>query len=88
MDNYKTLYKNLTPCEIALATCKIQESEKFELDDLSHIVLKETNKRVGYIGDETLELCNSSNSFSKKSHQELRGIFDYSINLANFVSLN
>ncbi|MEK6844967.1 MAG: hypothetical protein AABX44_01800 [Nanoarchaeota archaeon] len=50
--------------ELAEISCEISSSKYFELDDLGCIVLKETNTRVEYPGDNTIELINPKNLFS------------------------
>jgi len=74
---YKIFKKNLTLGDMAIVTCMINDSENFELDELSHIILNGTNTRVGYIGDDTLELVNPNNKLFKEYHNKLKEIFNY-----------
>lgn len=56
MSRYFPVRGNLQPEEIASIKGRIEKSDEFELDDLSHVVVKSTNSIVGYIGEETAEL--------------------------------
>lgn len=62
------LRDNLSIEAIAEACCKIMESSELELDELSHIVVKGTNIRVGYIADESLQFCDYPSNQLKKYH--------------------
>ena len=51
----------------------------FELEEFSHIVLKGKNIRIGYIGDDTLELVNPNKKEFIKYHDKLKEIFNYTL---------
>lgn len=74
---YQIFRKNLTHGEIAVVSCEISNSKNFELDELSHIILKGTNTRVGYFGDDSLELVNPNKKEFTEYHDELKEIFNY-----------
>ena len=76
---YKIVKENVLPFDMANVTCMINDSKIFEIDELSHIVLKVTNTRVGYIGDDTLELVNPNNNSFKEYHYRLKEIFNYEL---------
>ncbi len=76
---YKIFRKNVTSGEMAIVSCEINNSKDFELDDLSHIVLKGTKTRVGYFGDDTLELVNTNERKFIEYHNKLKEIFNYTL---------
>ncbi len=76
---YKIFRKNITSGEMSIISCEINNSKDFELDDLSHIVLKGTNIRVGYIGDDALELVNPNKKEFIEYYDKLKEIFNYTL---------
>ena len=77
-DRYETIRKNLINMNILNAYVRVRKSRMFSTGELSHIVLKGTNTRVGYIGNETLELfCPQGQEPStyRTPHKHLRRIF-------------
>ena len=76
---YKIVKENVLPFYMANVTCMINDSKIFEIDELSHIVLKRTNIRMGYIRDNTLELVNHNNNSIKEYHSKLKNIFNYEL---------
>lgn len=74
---YQVFQKDVMPGDIASVVCEINNSKDFELDELSHIVLKGTNTRVGYIGDDTFEIINPHKKEFVGYHAELKNIFNY-----------
>ena len=72
------LVRNLNPYQLMRIASKIQKSEKFDIEELSHIVLRDTGTIVGYIGTETAELCCPSEEEAELyriPHHHLRKIF-------------
>lgn len=80
---YQIFRKNVTSGEMAIVSCEIGNSEHFELEEFSHIVLKGTNTQVGYLGDDSLELVNPNKKEFREYHNRLKEIFNYS--LANHI---
>ena len=76
---YKTVKENVLPFDMANVACMIKDSKCFEIDELSHIILKGTNTRIGYIGDDTLELVNPNEKLFKGYHSKLGEIFNYEL---------
>ncbi len=74
---YKIFEDNVTPEKMAKILCKINDSKDFEIDELSHIILKGTNTRVGYLGDDTFEIVNPNKREFTEYHDKLKRIFDY-----------
>ena len=74
---YKIFQNNLGVGEIAIVLSEITNSKDFDLDELSHIVLKGTKTPVGYIGDDTLELVNPNKKEFIEYHNKLKEIFNY-----------
>lgn len=86
MTNYHIMYRNIPPERIARVFCAVQDSSILEMDDegLGHIVTKSTGERVGYIGDDTLQLCDTHNKSLKRYHSYAKRIFKKTIeNLKN-----
>jgi hypothetical protein len=54
----------------------VNENPVLKIGDLSHIVLRETKKKVGYLGNETLELCNFGDRTLKQYHEKLEKAFN------------
>ncbi|MBS3095758.1 hypothetical protein J4231_03700 [Candidatus Woesearchaeota archaeon] len=73
---YQTVYQPLGSYAMALIIRKIQTSSLYRLDDLSHIVIKVTNKRIGYLGDESFELVDPKDESLKEHHMDLIAICD------------
>lgn len=57
---YHSVQENLDPPEIARFIYGIQESAEYILSDLGHILLSGTQTVIGYIGDEHVDLVDSS----------------------------
>ena len=77
-NRYETVRRNLTDRQVTNAITRILESDRFDVGEYSHIVLKNTDTIVGYIGNETLELyCpeNSQPAVYRTPHKHLRRIF-------------
>lgn len=75
---YEMVRTHLTDEQITSLAGKVATSEKFEFGDLSHIVLSGTETIVGFIGNDSVELCCPQKESSKKYrtiHQHLRRIF-------------
>ena len=73
---YKTVKENVMMGEMAKVICEINDSKDFEIDELSHIILKGTNTRVGYLGDDTFALVNPNEKLFKGYHGKLEEIFN------------
>ncbi len=56
---YHTILENLIPQESARFVCEIQESEKYVLGHLGHVLIENTGIVVGYIGDNRVDLVDS-----------------------------
>ncbi len=74
---YNIFEENVTPRKMAIVSCEISNSKDFEIDELSHIVLKGTNTRIGYLGDDTFEIVNPNKKEFIEYHDKLKRIFDY-----------
>ncbi len=58
MLKYQTIFEALGQEEMSVMLYNIQNSQMYEIGDLSHVVLKkDPEKRIGYFGDDTFELC-------------------------------
>ena len=82
---YKIIRYNLSTNDILEAYSKINKSDIFEIGELSHIVIKETDTPIGYIGDETLELYDIDNKELLDYHNQLKKIF---CSIDNKLSMN
>lgn len=76
---YRTILKNLSLEEMSTIIYEIQNSGYFELDDLCHVVIKGTNKRIGYVGDEELQLVDPEDKSLEKYHKNLISIYQHAI---------
>lgn len=54
---YNDFAKNLTDDQLVHAAYLVSTSKRFELDGFSHIRLRGSNLRLGFIGSGTLEFC-------------------------------
>ncbi len=75
---YVLIYNHLSIDQARKAYSKVACSEKFKLDDLGHIFLRGTDLPVGYIGDDSLELCRQEGvnpQFYSVPHKHLKRIF-------------
>ena len=68
---YKPIYTNRSQIEMAKMIYKIQDSLQYEIDDLSHIIIKDSSKKIGYFGDDTFEIVDSDNKKLKKHHKNI-----------------
>lgn len=76
---YKIFRENITLGETAIISFEINKSKEFELDGLSHIVLKGTDTRVGFFGDNSLEIVNPDKKELREYHNKLKEIFNYTL---------
>ena len=76
---YKDVYPLVSPEAMAAMIYAVHTSPQFELDDLSHVVLKGTETRVGYFGDESFELVDPQNKSLEAYHSDLKAICDSAI---------
>ena len=75
---YETVRTCLDPYQMAKLVCKIQGSKVFELGELSHINLRGTDTCVGYLGDESAELVDSSRRLELRPlRKKLRRYFNF-----------
>ncbi len=74
---YQVFQNDVMPGDIASVIYDINNSKDFKMGELSHIVLKSTNTRIGYIGDDTLELVDPNKKEFVGYHTELKNIFNY-----------
>ena len=68
---YKPIYTNRSQIEMAKMICKIQNSSQYEINDLNHIIVKNSSKKIGYFGDDTFEIVDSDNKKLKKHHKNI-----------------
>ena len=54
---YGTVRDHLTDQQLLKIIRKIADSDRFEMGELSHIVLAGTETIVGYVGSQSAELC-------------------------------
>ena len=54
---YGTARNHLTDQQLFKIIRKIADSDRFEMGELSHIVLKGTETIVGYVGNQDVDLC-------------------------------
>ena len=75
---YETIRWPVTDSQILDAVYLVQTSSKFQIGQNSHVVLKGTDTIVGFLGNDSLELCFQGNK--KEEHyripcKHLRRIF-------------
>ena len=68
---YLALQEHLTPKEIARFISEIQESERYILEDLGRILLRDTQVVVGYIGDDKVDLVDTHDTSLFPNHNSL-----------------
>lgn len=76
---YELVRNFLTPHQAISIASKVQKSEKFDIGEFSHIVLGDTDTIVGYIGNESAELCcpnKEETELYRIPHHHLRKIFN------------
>ncbi len=76
---YKTVREGLNDEQTLKLFMEVEKSKRFKLDELSHVVLRETGNIVGYIGSETAELCSPRIRRPVQYllyHQQLKRIFN------------
>ena len=76
MITYTKMRDNLSIEAIAEAIVKVGENPELSIDELSHIVVKGTDTKIGYFGNESIELCNYPSMLADK---KLRKYHDYII---------
>lgn len=70
---------NLTPDEIAGFVCKVQASEEYEFGEYGHILIKDTDLAVGYVGDDRIDLVDFHKSLLAIHHDNLMALFHTSL---------
>ena len=92
---YEVVRGDLTDMQVIRAAIKIQDSPRFDIGENSHIILRGTNTIVGYLGNETLELCcpsRDSPEIYRVPHKHLRRIFNsvkkYNMDIIQFLERN
>ena len=83
---YETVRDLLTPEQIAKIIYKIQTSSRFRVDELSHIILKDTDICVGYIGEYTAELVDVERRDIHSQRKHLKRIFHSAKPVAELIS--
>ena len=76
---YESVQRNLSDRQISTLISKISDSFIFELGELEHIFLRGTNKIVGYVGNDSVELCFptlTNLDLYKIPHKHLKRIFN------------
>lgn len=76
--NYEFVRRQLTDKQIMDIAFKVQTSNIFKFGELSHVVLRGTNKMVGYVGSDSAQLCCPKGENPEKyrtPHSHLRRIF-------------
>ncbi len=82
---YKVIADNLDIDVMYEIINTIENSEEFEIADesvtglLSHIVVKNTDTIVGYIGDDSYKLVNNNNLNLYKEHNNLLKIYKHAL---------
>ena len=76
--NYELIRGQLTDKHIMDIAFMINNSDRFDFGELSHVVLRDTDKIVGYVGCDSAQLCcpNGENPKNYRiPHSHLRRIF-------------
>ena len=73
---YKVINKELSPKQWAYLVCAIQRSEKYDINDVSHIFVRDTGIEIGYIGEDTFELVEPNNPELKGHHKNIILIYN------------
>ena len=73
---YKLINKELSPFQWAYIVCAVQHSENYDINDVSHIFVRDTEIEVGYIGDDTFELVEPDNPKLKEHHKNIISIYN------------
>ena len=80
--NYESVRRHLTDRQIRDIVAKISTSGRFEFGELSHVVLRGTDTIMGYVGNDSVELCCPSGKKPEEyriPHSHLRRIFRASV---------
>ena len=75
---YELVRRPLTDKQISDIAAKIQSSQRFNFGELSHVVLSGTDTIIGYVGNDSVELCCPEGENPEKyrtPHSHLRRIF-------------
>lgn len=73
----------LSKSQLEEAASRIKGSDRFEFADSSHVVIKGTERIVGYVGQGALELCCPQDTTSENyrvPHKHLKRLFGSVIN--------
>jgi len=76
--NYELVRRQLTDKQITDIALKVHVSNIFDFGELSHVVLRGTNTIVGYVGNDSVELCCPEGENPEKyrtPHSHLKRIF-------------
>lgn len=76
--NYEFVRRQLTDKQIMDIAFKVHASDTFEFGELSHIVLRGTDKIVGYVGSDSVQLCcpkRENPEIYRVPHSHLKRIF-------------
>ena len=80
---YELIRGNVPDNKIRNTLDRIIGSGRFSFGELSHVVLKDTELIVGYVGNSTLELCcpeEQKPELYKRVYKHLKKIFRASVN--------
>jgi len=75
---YELVRRPLTDKQIMDIAFKVHASDTFEFGELSHVVLRGTNTIVGYVGNDSVQLCcpeGKKPEIYRIPHSHLRRIF-------------
>ena len=73
--SYHVVREYLTSRQMARLIGRINDSQKFENSNLSHICIRGTDLCVGYLGDDSAELVDIHRKDMRSVRRELRNYF-------------
>lgn len=75
MIEYQLIRNVFYPEDVGKVISAVEDSDELEMGELCHVIIKGTNTKVGYIGNETLELVDPNKKDLKQYHNLLKKIF-------------
>ena len=75
---YESICRRLTNKQLLDIALKVQNSGLFEIGEFSHIVLRGTDTIIGYVGNDSADLCcpeDKKPEIYRIPHSHLRKIF-------------